>query len=73
MSAKAEIRSHANDNGRFLGPTTFVVFRSDIFAGNIASMIDLIILAVLFVVAAIGLVVHLAGKLQQGKDQRRLR
>lgn len=43
------------------------------FAGNIFAMIDLIILAVLFAVAAIGLVVHLAGKLRQSEDQRRLR
>lgn len=40
------------------------------FAGNIVAMIDLIILAVLFVVAAIGLVVHLAGKLRCHDGER---
>lgn len=32
------------------------------FAGNIVAMIDLIILAVLFFAAAVGLLIHFAGK-----------
>lgn len=36
-------------------------------------MIDLLILAVLFIVAAIGLVVHLAGKLRHQDEHRQLR